>query len=92
MSFFTDLNDYVGTLPAGWVLSEDTFNGYVLHLDHKESFASIDIEFHQEMVVRGGKAQPYCWGMVGLGASGNVPYDLAEKMIFDLTEIIRKNT
>lgn len=92
MSFFTDLNDYVGTLPAGWVLTEDTFKGYVLHLDNKEHLASIEIEFHQEMVVRDGKAAPYCWGTVGLGACGNVPYEVAEKMIFDLTEIVRKNT
>lgn len=92
MSFYTDINIYIELLPSDWVLTEDNDNGYVLHLDNKENLASIEIEFHQEMIVRNGKVKPYCWGNVGLVATGNIPFEQTEKIVRDLTEIIRKNT
>lgn len=92
MSFFTDINIYIELLSSDWVLSEDNENCYVLHLDNKENFASIEIEFHQEMIVRNGKVKPYNWGSVSLNASGKLPFEQTEKIVRDLNEIIRKNT
>lgn len=92
MSFFTDLNKYIKTLSDDWFLIEDSDNGYVLHLYNTKTATYIEIEFHQEMIVRDGKAKPYNWGNVGLDASGNLPFEQAEKIVYDLNEIMRKNT
>ena len=92
MSFFTDLNKYIKTLSDDWILIEDTDNGYVLHLDNTKTHTYIEIEFHQEMIVKNGKAHPYKCGWSRLIAAGNLPFEYAEKMVNDLNEIIKKNT
>lgn len=92
MSLFTDINNYIELLSSDWVLTEDNENCYVLHLDNKDNFASIDIEFHQEMVVRNNKVKPFNWGNASLKAAGKLSYEDVEKIVRDLNEIIRKNT
>lgn len=92
MTFIKELNNYIKTLPFGWEVVEDEVGGYLLHLENKENFASIEIEYHQEMIVRNGEIKPYNWGTVGYNSSGLIPVPVMVEMVYEINEIIRKHT
>lgn len=92
MSFLTELNNYIKNLSLGWVLTEDDKNCHLLHLDIIKHGGYIEIEYHQEMLVRNGRVLPYNYGNISLIATGELPFVYVKKIVEDLTEIMRKHT
>lgn len=92
MTFIKELNNYIKTLPFGWEVTEDEVGGYLLHLNNPENLAAIEIEYHQEMIVRNGEIKPYNWGTVGYNSSGLIPVAVIEDMVYEINEILRKHT
>lgn len=80
MPFFTDLNNYVATLPSNWDLIEDEDDPGILHLVQKEYDedeededededcidyeTDIEIEFQQTIIVEDREARIYTRGTV----------------------------
>lgn len=92
MTIFKELNNYIKSLPFGWEVVEDDTRGYKVHLVNEENFASIEIKYYQEMIVRDGEIKPYNWGIVGYESAGLIPVPVIEKMVNEINEIIRKHT
>lgn len=92
MSFFTDLNNYIETLSDDWVLAECFSDVNKIYLENVKFGSKISIEYYQDLIVRDGKVKPYLRGSVAVHEYSFVNHDEAEKIAFDISEIIKKNT